>query len=174
MNKQDALKPVDIAIVLALGVRPGDSVPTYSVLAAALGVSASTAHESVRRLQRSGLLLPESLQPNVTLLLNFLEYGIRCAFPPSLGRVVRGVPTAHAGPALAQLFDATDPVVWPDLDGSIRGTGLTPLYPNATALPGHEPEIYDALTLVDALRVGQARERAAALAALRQALAAET
>ena len=56
--------------------------------------------------------------------------------------------------------------MWPEARGSVRGTSLTPLYPKATALPEREPEVYNALTLVDALRVGQARERTAALAAL--------
>ena len=103
-------------------------------------------------------------------MLKFFEYGARCAFPPTLGRQARGVPTAHVGPPLRAVFDNIDPIVWPDLAGDARGTGLTPLYPNAVTLPVRELEIYNALTLVDALRVGGARERNHALDALRKIL----
>jgi hypothetical protein len=80
------------------------------------------------------------------------------------------VPTAHSGPVLKEFFDSTKPVVWPDSQGKMRGMSLTPLYPKATELPDSAPDIYNLLTLVDALRVGQARERQAALAALDRAL----
>jgi hypothetical protein len=48
----------------------------------------------------------------------------------------------------------------------VRGTSLAPLYPAATTLPERAPEVYRLLTLVDAVRVGRARERGAALAAI--------
>lgn len=170
MAKQDTLKPIDLAIALTLAIKPAEPRPTYDQLGQALGVSSSTSFESVQRLQSAGLLLPETREPNANVLMNFLEFGVKCTFPPSLGRQARGVPTAHTGPALQKVFDDTDPIVWPDPDGSVRGTGLTPLYPNAVDLPEREPEIYDALTLVDALRVGRARERTAAMTALRNAI----
>lgn len=170
MPKQDTLKPIDLAIAMTLAIKPPEPRPTYDQLGRALGVSSSTAFESVQRLQSAGLLRPETREPNTNVLMNFLEFGAKCTFPPSLGRQSRGVPTAHTGPALRKVFDGTDPIVWPDADGSARGTGLTPLYPNAVALPEREPAIYDALTLVDALRVGRARERAAAMTALRHAI----
>jgi hypothetical protein len=68
------------------------------------------------------------------------------------------------------MFHSEKPIVWPDAKGSIRGTGLAPLYPKATELPERNPAVYAALTLVDAMRVGQARERNAAMHALDQLL----
>ena len=47
---------------------------------------------------------------------------------------------------------------------------MAPLYPNAVHLPATDPELYEVLTLVDALRVGQARERNAARVALNASL----
>jgi hypothetical protein len=170
MLKQDTLKPVDLAVVLTLAIKPADPSPTYEQLGQALGMSSSTSFESVHRLQSAGLLRPESREPNRAVLMNFLEYGVRCAFPPSIGKEARGVPTAHSGPALRAFFDSAKPYVWPDLDGTVRGTGLAPLYSNAPDLAKREPEIYSMLTLVDALRVGEARERKLALDALRKRL----
>jgi hypothetical protein len=171
MRKQDALKPHDVAVVMALAVKGDDpSMATYSQMGEMLGLSSSTAHQSVNRLQRAGLVRPGSRSPNVYELRNFLAHGVRVAFPPSLGRNARGVPTAHSGPVLSQLLDSATTMVWPDPNGESTGVSLTPLYPKATELPRKAPQIYDALTLVDALRVGQARERNAALSALDEVL----
>jgi len=170
MAKQDTLKPVDLAVVITLAIKGDAPSATYSELGHALGVSSSTTFEAVKRLQSSGLLRPGTREPNIRELRNFLAHGARHAFPPVLGREARGVPTAHAGPPLKALFDSAKPVVWPEAHGSVRGTGLTPLYPKATELPDREPAVYCALTLVDAVRVGQARERNAALAALDKVL----
>lgn len=112
------------------------------------------------------MLRPGTREPNIRELRNFIAHGARHAFPPVLGREARGVPTAHAGPPLRDLFESSKAVVWPDAHGSARGTGLTPLYARATELPDRDRAIYSALTLVDAVRIGQARERNAALAAL--------
>ena len=116
------------------------------------------------------MLRPETHEPNLRELRNFLVHGVKHAFPASLGREVRGVPKAHAGPVLRKLFNSTKPVVWPDPHGTVRGTSLTPLYPKATELPEWNPKLYSVITLLDAMRVGQARDRNAALAALDDAL----
>jgi hypothetical protein len=170
MAKQDTLKPLDLAVVFTLALRDGASTATFSQLGTVLGLSSSTVFESVKRLQTAGLVQPGSHEPNRSALLSFVEHGVRHVFPPTLGQEVRGVPTAHAGPALRHMFDAERALVWPDVDGPMRGTAMTPLYPNATGLPKRAPEVYEALTLVDALRVGQARERKAAVNALHASL----
>ncbi len=167
INKQDTLKPHDLVVALALAVKGDDpSMSTYSGIGQTLGLSSSTTHESVDRLQRAGLIRPGSRTPNVHELRNFLEHGVKAAFPPSIGRNARGVPTAYSGPPLSALLDSSTAMVWPDPRGKASGVSLTPLYPKATDLPQKDPQIYDVLTLVDAIRVGQARDRNAALTAL--------
>lgn len=168
--KQESLKPVDVAVALLLALKGGGPSATYIDMSNTLGVSSSTTHESVDRLQKSGLLRSGTREPNLHALRNFLAHGVRHAFPPTLGRTAKGIPTAHSGPSLSELFESTTPVVWPDIHGSVRGTSLAPLYPNATQLPARAPTLYDVLTLVDAIRMGQARERSAALKALDDAL----
>ena len=169
-NKQDTLRPFDLAVVLFLAVSKGCPLATFNQLGETLGLSASTVHDSLQRLRDAGLLRADSREPNLRALRNFVVHGVQYAFPPTLGREMRGVPTAHAGPSLRKLFDGVSPMVWPSVEGSARGTALAPLYPNAIRLPQSAPKLYDVLTLVDAVRVGQARERKAALAALDSAL----
>ncbi|MFN2326977.1 MAG: MarR family transcriptional regulator, partial [Gemmatimonadales bacterium] len=101
----------------------------------------------------------------------FLRHGVRYAFPAVTGRATRGVPTAHAGPALRERFDSADALVWPDHSGDSFGPSIAPLYPGATGLPERAPEVYRLLTLVDAIRAGRARERGMAITELDRALA---
>lgn len=166
MYKQDTLKPTDVVVALALAVQEGNSDPTFGSLAADLGISSSTAFKAVRRLGAAGLMRPGTRQPNRTALRQFVAHGIRHAFPPILGREARGVPTAYAAPALRDRFVVEQGVVWPDVRGSERGLALVPLYPQATKLPERAPQVYRMLTLIDAVRIGRARERSAALVEL--------
>ena len=165
-NKQETLRPHDLAVVLALAVRKDAPTATFSQLGATLGLSQSTVCEALQRLKGAGLVRPGTREPNRRALRDFVEHGARYAFPPSFGGEVRGVPTAHSGPSLRHEFDGGDEVVWPDGKGQMHGRALAPLYPNAVSLPSRAPEVYDALTLVDAIRGGQARERNAAVMAL--------
>jgi hypothetical protein len=174
MIKQDTMRPIDVAVVLAFAFDETLKTATFSHVGEVLGVSASTAFMSVQRLQATGLLRPGSHEPNKRELLSFLEHGVKHAFPASMGREVRGVPTAHSGPALSGMIEDVAPVVWPDPEGVARGMGIAPLYPNATQLPSRSPKLYAALTLVDAMRVGQARERSAARSALMAGLGAQS
>jgi hypothetical protein len=48
----------------------------------------------------------------------------------------------------------------------MRGESLVPLYDGAPQLASTAPELYELLTLVDAIRVGRARERKMATEAL--------
>lgn len=167
MNENNELRPVDVAVGLRLAQVPGAK---YDQLESDLGISRSTAHKSVRRLEWAGLLRPSSRAVNRLAFKEFLEHGVRYAFPARPGMEARGVPTAHSGPALRDHIAAQDVFVWPDVTGPSRGYGVEPLYPEAKGLPERCPSLYRSLTLVDALRVGRTRERRLAMAALEQEL----
>lgn len=168
MSGLKPLKPVDIAVGLRLTEIPEAK---YEQLGSDLGISASTAHASVRRLQESGLVRPSSRTVNRLAFREFLEHGVRYAFPARPGAMVRGVPTAHAAPPLAGHIIAEDTFVWPSVSGTSTGRAIAPLYPQATELPERCPSVYESLTLVDALRVGRARERKLASCDLESRLA---
>lgn len=168
MSKQEALKPQDVAVALRLAQVPEAS---YLNLGADLAMSPSTVHKSVERLQLAGLLLPESRRVNRHYLMEFLEHGVKFMFPAKPGVMASGVPTAHSGPVLAEEFIADDKFVWPDGKGDSVGQTVTPLYKKAAQLPRSCPSVYDLLTLVDAIRVGQVRERTTAMQKIKERLA---
>ncbi|MEO7359197.1 MAG: winged helix-turn-helix domain-containing protein [Gemmatimonadaceae bacterium] len=169
------LHPHDVAVALHL---LNDSSLAFPEMAADLGMSLSTAHASVKRLVLSGLVR-ESLgtdrrsrerMVNRRAMLEFLEHGVKYAFAGTLGASGRGVPTAHAGPALSDLIVSDESVVWPDAAGDAFGPTLEPLLPGAARLKGNHPETYALLSAVDAIRVGRARERKLAIGYLRDRL----
>lgn len=166
-RRPEGLKPQDVAVALRLALGPEAA---YDEIAADLSMSASTAHASVRRLQRAGLLRPESRSVNRHALLEFLEHGLRYVFPATPDAMARGVPTAYSGPLLASEIVAEDAVVWADPDGRARGHAIPPLVEKAATLPTKCPAVYDLLTLVDAIRIGRVRERSRAMALLKEHL----
>lgn len=156
----EPLKSVDVVVGLHLAEAPEAK---YDQLSADLGISSSTAHASVHRLQAAGLLRPSSRVVNWLAFQEFLAHGLRYAFPARPGERARGVPTAHAGPPLARHIVADDVIVWPDADGPAVGEAIAPLYPQAVQLPRRAPATYEMVTLADAIRVGGTRERRRAL-----------
>jgi DNA-binding Lrp family transcriptional regulator len=163
---KNALHSLDLAIALRLA----EGAATYERLEADLGSSRSQVHAAVKRLRLAGLLRPDSMDVNRHQLLEFVLFGAKYAFPVRPGLVVRGVPTAHSAPALAEHIEADDQLVWPSVHGDVVGESIEPLYPRAPELPTRAPATYRLLTLVDALRVGRARERALARQLLEAAI----
>jgi hypothetical protein len=78
--------------------------------------------------------------------------------------VSKGVPTAYAAAPLNEVIaPSSDPVpVWSHKSGTARGVSLAPLYPTVPEAALRDANLYAALSLFDAYRSGQARERAAA------------
>ena len=155
-------KPQDILVALKLAMRGVES--SYADLGKELGLSASEVHAAVRRLKDARLLDPETKRVRLEAFRNFLVHGVPYAFPASPKQVTRGMPTAWAAPALAGKFNASDqmPPVWPDPAGLVQGSAIKPLYPSVPDAARRDPELYGLLALVDALRIGRARERALA------------
>jgi hypothetical protein len=162
-SSSHALKPIDVPVALRLAQKPEAK---YAELGHDMAISSSQSFASVKRLQYAGLVRPGSRSVNRLALGQFLEHGLRYAFPARPGAQARGIPTSHAGPPLARNIHAEDSIVWPDPDGQSSGASIAPLYSRAAMLPERCPELYEVLTLADALRVGRARERKLAFAEL--------
>ncbi len=169
-------KPLDLMICLKLHTISNDRW-TYAQLAEAVGMSASEANASVKRSLAAGLLTAPmdpgtKPKPNRRKLLEFIEHGIRYCYFASPGPMARGMPTAHAAPPLDALLPPSDsqPLVWPDPKGKARGLSLPPLYKSATFASRQDPDLYELLTLVDAIRSGRLRERNLAMKLLTERL----
>jgi hypothetical protein len=89
------------------------------------------------------------------------EHALTFVAPAKAGeKVVRGMPTAWAVPALAKRLraPASLPVpVWPQSRGAARGVAVRPLHANVPALAAADPEMHELLALTDAARLGEAR-----------------
>lgn len=185
-----SLKPQDVFVLLKLSLQP--QPPTLAGLASALGMSASEVHGALNRSAAAALLDYETRRPKSIHLLEFLEHGIRYVFVPRRGEITRGVPTASSAPPLDALLRKAGPfrkmfggsqetgpgpiermftpppLVWPHPEGQVRGEGLEPLYPSAVEAALRDRSLYECLALVDAIRVGRARERTLAIDLLRK------
>ena len=94
------------------------------------------------------------------MLSEFVIYGARIAFVPERTPVTTGVPTSHSAPAFAGVFaPGSQDYVWPHPNGKVRGLGIEPLHPCAPFAAMQDAQLYEMLALLDALRVGRARER---------------
>lgn len=163
------LRPQDVCVALQLCLTPEVA---FRDLAKSVAMSLGETHNATQRLRSARLVLVDRSVPNRPGLAEFLQHGVPYAFPGVLGPVSRGVPTAHSGPVLAAHLSGDDPVVWPHRSGNVRGATLAPLCPSAPSLADDNSELYELLTLVDALRVGRARERALAIELLRASILA--
>ncbi|MSU52481.1 MAG: hypothetical protein EXS41_03670 [Opitutaceae bacterium] len=155
-------KPQDVLVALKLSL--GAVELSYAALGKDLGMSASEVHAAVRRLTEARLLDPETRQVRLEAFRNFLVHGVPYAFPVSPKAITRGMPTAWAAPVLSDKINSSDqlPPVWPDPEGLVQGAAVKPLYPSVPGAARRDQELYHLLALVDALRIGRARERALA------------
>lgn len=162
-------KSLDVVVLVKLLV--SSRKKSYAQLSKELGMSASEVHAAVRRGIAAGLIASESRLPLRKPLEDYLLYGVRYAFPAKQGRLARGIPTAHAAPPLANQISSDDlPPVWPDPEGTVKGYSVEPLYVSVPRAAKADPKLYEILALVDALRVGRARERKLAEEELRNRL----
>lgn len=165
------MKGQDILVLLKL-LASGRQPWSYPQLAVSLEMSASEVHAAVKRCSEAGLYNPETRQPRRKALQEFLVHGLRYVFPAQLGAPVQGLPTSFAAPPLNRKirFDTSEIPVMPLAGGPARGPEIRPLYRSAPAAAAKDPQLYELLAVLDALRSGRARERKLAVDALAEAL----
>ena len=167
------MKPQDILVLLKICVMP-EGKWTISGLAESIGMSASEVHAAINRLETADLLF--SRKPKVASVEEFIVHGLKYVYPAVIGRVCRGIPTAHSAPPLSTLVvsDKTDMLVWPCEFGTARGQSLKPLYISVPSAVKNDSKLYELLALVDAIRAGRAREKEIAISELKKYLRPET
>jgi hypothetical protein len=152
----------DIALLLKLAIHKEPRVPSKA-LAESLFISPSEVSKSLKRSVDSGLLYITDGEKRVnrSALMDFLSHGLKYAFPPARGSLVRGIPTAvSAEPLKSRFLEGGDPpAVWPYAEGKVRGMSLSPLYKGAPRAALRDPRFYAVLALCDAIRSGRTRER---------------
>lgn len=174
MRVLQGIKPQDILILLKLCLM-GDQSWRHMDLAIELGLSQTEVSFALERCRHSGFLDSSKKRVLKTALMEFLTYGLKYVYPVQAGAVSLGVPTAHsAAPLSARIrSDADDQYVWPYAGGQIRGQGIAPLYESVPFAALNDPKLHELLALVDALRVGRARERGIAIEELEKRIGAK-
>jgi hypothetical protein len=169
------LKPQELLVLLKSAAHPGRQF-TYAVLAQELFMSSAEVHASVKRAMQAGLAAAHgrTWSPVGPALLEFLQHGVRYAFPAVIGPVKRGVPTSFGVEPLASLLaaGAEEAPVWALPEGTHKGPSLTPIYRTAPQAALADPALHRLLALLDALRMGRARERVLAMQYLSKELSA--
>lgn len=159
------LRPGDLPVAFRLLFEPGE---TYESISAAVGVSVSSAHRSVKRLEAAGLMIADARRVNKHALFRFAAFGAPHVFFAKTGKeAVRGVPTAHSARDMDGALLGEGTVVWPSSDGESEGLPLEPLYDGARTIHDRDPRVYRALALLDAMRVSGASNKQAAATLLR-------
>ena len=158
----EMLRPQDPLVLLKLTLLP--SGWRQLDVAQALGISQTEVHSGLKRAAASKLYKTEERTANKTNLVEFLIHGLKYMIPAELGPSSRGIPTAWSGPPLGKkiVSGAEDTVVWPYGDGAARGNSLLPIYETVPLAALKDHALYELLVLVDAIRIGRARERAIA------------
>jgi hypothetical protein len=146
-------------MALALALEPAAPLKHLSKVSCR---SIGEVHNAERRLRAARLLRPDSRTVEREPLLRFIHWGVPHAYPPALGAMAIGVATAQLHPIDGEPAEAE--FVWPDAGGRTRGQSFAPPYPRAPQLVTANPRLRSLLALVDLIRIGGARDQAAAIA----------
>lgn len=154
------LKPHDIIVLLKVLLK-GESGWKYEQLEEELGLSKSVIFRSLSRCAQAKFISSSPFDYLFTSnLLEFLQHGIQYAFAVEPGKISKGIPTAHSAPVLSkQIIAEKDQYIWEDPHGKVRGQVIEPLDKRVADIIKKDPELYDILALIDAIRVGKNREK---------------
>jgi len=164
-----SLQPVDLVVALKAHLWSGPGRWSFERLGSAVGVSASQAHAALRRLAAAGLYREVDRSLRVHAFTLFATHGVPYVFPAQVGEAAVGLPTAHAAPPLRDELVYAEAYVWPCGEG-VAGRAVVPLHPGVPGAAAADADLYAALALIDALRVGRVRERQLAEARLERLL----
>lgn len=160
MKTGSHLKPQDILVLLKIWTTYKDKPWNYRNLAKDLQMSQSEVHSAIKRAELAKLFDPLTRRPIRAHLSEYLISGVRYGYPVVPGKESMGIPTAHSAPPLNKAIVAAkgDSFVWPSRSGKTKGFSIEPLYPAVPAACAKDDELHELFALVDALRVGRARE----------------
>lgn len=146
------LKGQDVVVLLKLLGEDGQ--PPVRDLASQLGFDLAGTHRAIRRLDEAGLYSAGRRRVFRAPAEEFLVHAAKFSFPPRWRAEARGVPTSWAAePLKGELAEPAGlPPVWPYSKGTVRGLALEPLHSMAPQAALADPELWQRLALVDALR----------------------
>lgn len=160
------LKPIDLLVGLKILTSKQDW--TQMGIAAELCLSSSQVNAAIKQLIEGNLFTVRQgkAYPVYAALKEFILFGVPYCFPAKPAALTVGLPTAYAAEPLKHMIAAgNDPIpVWPYAQGKSRGVALEPLHKNVPKALSQfpDPNLHEILVLLDALRIGRAREKSIA------------
>ena len=146
------LKGQDVVVLLKM-LGSAEPVPVRG-LASQLGFDIAGTHRAMRRLDEAGLYSAERQRVFQAPAEEFLIHAAKFSFPVRWGSEIRGIPTSWAAQPLKE--ELAEPAglapVWPYSKGTVRGLGFEPLHSMVPEAALADPELWQRLALVDALR----------------------
>jgi predicted transcriptional regulator len=169
MKKHSGMRPHDIVILLKI-VTYKDNDWYIKDAANELFISQSEVSESLNRSVMAGLISSNKKRVMKSALFDFLVYGLKYVYPVKPEAMVRGIKTSHSASPLSNEIVSDEVYVWAYVEGDSRGFSIEPLHPNVPKACLQDSKLYELLTLVDAVRIGNKREFNLAVNELKQRL----
>lgn len=166
-SEQVMMRPHDIVILLKV-ISYGNEPWLQAPMAKDLSISQSELSKSIARSKNAGLLDETGRKVRRLSLMEFLESGIAYVFPQRPGAIVRGLATAHSASPLKEQIKSDENFVWPSAKGKLKGQAIIPLYKSVPDAASKDSLLHEMLALVDAIRVGRAREKKLAISELKK------
>ncbi len=166
MKAHSGMRPQDIVILLKIATYRNK--PWFMKdIAYDISISASEVSESLNRSMIARLISSNKKKLMKQSILEFLQYGLKYVYPQRPGRIGRGISTAHSAMPLSNLIHSQEQIVWSHPEGNVRGQIIEPLHPSVPSACLRDHNLYELLALVDALRIGKAREQNIAIEELK-------
>lgn len=166
-SEQAIMRPHDIAVLLKI-ISYGREPWLQQPMATELIISQSELSKSIARSKNARLLDKSGRKVRRLALMDFLESGIAYVFPQHPGSIVRGIATSHSASPLKEHIQSDENYVWPSAKGEMKGQAIIPLYKTLPEAALNDVKLYEMLALVDAIRVGSAREKKLAISELKK------
>lgn len=170
MKRHGGMRPQDILVLLTLALNKEPSLRNIDI-SKILGLSQAEVGASISRSIAANLI-----DTNRNLLksnfIDFITYGLKYVFPVVPSGIERGVPTAHSAEPLKHLIVSSEnsAMVWPCTEGKIQGQGIQPLYHTVPNIALNDNQLYELFALIDAVRIGNAREHTLAIEEIKKRL----
>ncbi len=152
-------------IYVLSGLLAQDERWSYRSLAERLRVPHPVVQRALERAQGADLCSADRREVHLPHFEEFALHALRFVTPAELGALVPGVPAAWAAEPMASAIRSSaeePPPVWPSADGRVRGQAIEPLHRAAPQAVEDWSELGEILSLLDSLRVGDARVRSVA------------
>lgn len=157
------VKGADIYVLAGLLAQDGRW--SYRSLAERLCVPHPVVQRALERAKGADLYSADRREVHPPHFEEFALHALRFVAPAQLGPLVPGVLAAWAVEPMASAISPSPdepPPVWPYAHGGVRGQAIEPLHPAAPEAVENWSELDKILSLLDSLRVGDARIRSVA------------